>query len=433
MLILLVYEIIKIIKKRKSILQEIKKHFYHAILIAIFSVAVGFGFKIFLADIIDKDVLTLYYTAIDIFSFSLLILIGFRSSMVVAYAKSEKDENIINIFRYFVIVLILISWGFILPYLKHRVGLEIHYWYLVFTILSMSAYAYLTNQLAMYRLYSIMKQSTFAEPILGAAWFLIAYYIAHTNGLKSLFIMTIMSYIGLSIFIWLKKRKQIAEPHISHVDLNDDTKTFLKNAVLSTVEFGSGIVMIYTAVFFLMHYYSIEELGDFQVVTKPILMYMIALFVFPVFRYLLPELSKLYAKKSYAEIMSLQKWFYKFSFLVSGVFTLLMVFYSQAFVSLAFKPEYHGAYLYLTHLSFFFIFIMLNAFQLSLIKASGGFAKALFIRVSGIALFIVAFYLTRLYSENSVSVIFGLALGYTGMFVLSFVEVRRIMLGIKPA
>jgi len=414
-------------------LQEIKKHFYQAILISVFTVVAGFAFKIYLANIIQKETLTLYYTAIDIFSFSLLILIGFRSSMVVAYAKSKKDENIINIFRYFLVVLVLLSWGFIIPYLKHRVGIEIHYWYLVFTVISMSLYAYLTNQLAMYRLYSLMKQSTFLEPILAAAWFFIAYYYAHTNGLKSLFIMTIMSYLGLSMFIWVRKRKEIHEPHITHVEMDSDTKTFLKNAVLSTVEFGSGIVMIYTAVFFLMHYYSIEELGDFQVVTKPVLMYMITLFVFPVFRFLLPELSKLYAQKSYGEILNLQRWFYKFSFLVSGAFVLLMIFYSEKFVMLAFKPEYHGAYLYLTHLSFFFIFIMLNAFQLSLIKASGGFSTALFVRVSGIALFVVAFYLTRLYSESSVSVVFGLVLGYMGMYVLSFLAVRKIMLGIKPA
>lgn len=412
-------------------MQEIKKHFYHAILIAIFSVIAGFSFKIFLARIIEKDVLTIYYTAIDIFSFSLLILIGFRSSMVVAYAKSNKDQNIINIFRYFVIVLVLISWGFIIPYLKHKVGLDIHYWYLVFTVLSMSSYAYLTNQLAMYRMYSIMKQSTFLEPILGAMWFLIAYYITHTSGLKALFIMTIMSYIGLSIYIWLKKRKEVIEPNLTHVEIDDDTKTFIKNAVLSTIEFGSGIVMIYVAVFFLMHYYGIEELGDFQVVTKPVLMYMITLFVFPVFRFLLPELSKLYAQKSYKKIIQLQNWFYKFSFIVSGLFALSMVFYSKDFVSFAFKPEYNGAYLYLTHLSFFFIFIMLNAFQLSIIKSSGAFSKALFIRVSGVFIFIIAFYVTKYFSDNSVSVIIGLVLGYTGMFIISFVQVRVILKKIR--
>ncbi len=408
-------------------MQEIQKHFYQAILISLFAVVAGFAFKIFLANIIQKEVLTLYYTAIDIFSFSLLILIGFRSSMVVAYAKSKKDENIINIFRYFVLVLVLLAWGFIIPYLKHRVGLEVHYWYLVFTVISMSLYAYLTNQIAMYRLYSLMKQSSFLEPILTAAWFFIAYYIAHTGELQSLFIMTVMSYLGLSAFIWIRKRKEVHEPHIVHVEMDGETKTFLKNAMLSTIEFGSGIVMIYMAVFFLMHYYSIEELGDFQVVTKPVLMYMITLFIFPVFRFLLPELSKLHAQKSYKEILALQHWFYKFAFIVSGAFALLMVFYSEKFVTLAFHEEYSGAYLYLTHLSFFFIFIMLNAFQLSLIKASGGFTQALLIRLSGIAFFALAFYLTRLYSESSVSVIIGLVLAYVGMYALSYIQVKKIM------
>jgi len=412
-------------------MQEIKRHFYHAISIALFSVLVSFGFKIFLAYVIDKSVLTLYYTAIDIFSFSLLILIGFRSSMVVAYAKNKQDESVINIFRYFIVALAFLTWMFIIPFLKHKVGMDIHYWYLVFTVLSMSIYAYLTNQLAMYRLYSLMKKSTFIEPILGAVWFLSSYYIFEAGSLQSLFIMTIMGYITLSTYIWINKRKKIKEPIIINVELNSETKIFLKNALLSTVEFGSGILMIYTAVFFLMRYYSIEDLGDFQIVTKPILMYMIALFVFPVFRFLLPELSKLHSEKSYNEILHLQKWFYKFSFIVSSVFVLFMLFWGQGFIALAFKPEYHGAYLYLTHLSFFFIFIMLNAFQLSLIKASGGFEKSLYIRLSGIVLFILAFYITRFYSDNSVSVIFGLALGYLGMYVLSFMEVRKIMSNIK--
>ena len=323
-------------------MQEIKKHFYQAILISIFAVVAGFAFKIYLARVIDKEVLTLFYTAIDIFSFSLLILIGFRSSMVVAYAKSKKDENIINVFRYFVLVLVLLSWGFVIPYLKHRLGVEIHYWYLVATVISKSLYAYLTNQIAMYRLYSLMKQSSFLEPILAAIWFFIAFYIAHTEGLQSLFIMTVMSYLGLSSFIWIRKRKEAREPHIIHVEMDSETKTFLKNAALSTVEFGSGIVMIYMAVFFLMHYYSSAELGDFQVVTKPVLMYMITLFIFPVFRFLLPELSKLHAQKSYKEIMALQHWFYKFAFLVSGAFALLMVFYSGKFVTLAFNEEYRS-------------------------------------------------------------------------------------------
>lgn len=114
----------------------IQKHFYQAIGIALFSVLLGFGLKVYLATIIDKNLLAYYYTAIDIFSFSLLVLIGFRSSMVITYNQIKEDGSIINIFRYFLLIVILASWGFILPYVKHNIGIDIDYWYLVSTILS---------------------------------------------------------------------------------------------------------------------------------------------------------------------------------------------------------------------------------------------------------------------------------------------------------
>lgn len=408
-------------------MQEIQRHFYKAILTAFFGVSLGFALKLYLAHLIDKTSLALYYTAIDIFSFSLLILIGFRSSMVVAYAKTQDDEKILNIFRRFLILLVLIAWAFVIPYLKHRVGLHIHYWYLVATILAMGLYAYLTNQLAMYRLYALINRSSFLEPIFSILWFLIAYYIAHTKGLRALFIMTVMSSLSLSAYIWIAKRKIRKEPRFTRADLTDpQMRAFLKNALISTVEFGSGIVMIYLAVFFMMHYYSVGELGDFQVVTKPVLMYMITLFVFPVFRFLLPALSKLIHESAFEEIRALKKWFYRFALTVSLLFALIMLLWGEDLIAALFPPQYRGGYLYLTHLSLFFIFIMYNAYQIAFIKASGAFTAALLIRLSGIAFFVVAFYLTRLFSQSSVSVIFGLAMAYTGMFVLSRVWERRI-------
>lgn len=405
----------------------IKKHFYKSIGIACFSVALGFGLKVFLAQIMPKETLALYYTAIDIFSFSLLILVGFRSSMVVAYARTKEASKILNLFRLFVITLVLISWAFVIPYLKHRMHVDIHYWYLVATVLAMSMYAYLSNQLAMYRLYSLINRSSFIEPILSILWFVIAYYVAHTQGLQALFIMTVMSSLSLSLYLWIAKYKNAHEPHFERVEMDPQMRTFIKNALISTVEFGSGIVMIYLAVVFMIRYYSVEELGDFQVVTKPVLMYMITLFVFPVFRFLLPELTKFIHQKSLSKILALKSWFYKFAFIVSGAFVVGLLLWGYEIVGFLFPSEYQGAYLYLTHLSFFFIFIMLNAYQISFIKASGAFSSALLVRLSGIGFFIAAFYITRLFTENSVSVVFGLAMAYMGMFMLSWYFERRIM------
>ncbi len=409
--------------------KTIQQYFYSAIGIAFFSVIMGFGLKIALSMIIGKSDLTLYYTAIDIFSFSLLILIGFRSSMVVTYNKLKEDNAIINIFRYFILSALLISWGFVLPYVKHHFNLDINYWYLVATIISMSLYLYLSNQLAMYRLYLLMNRTNFLEPLLSILWFSIAFYISGVKGIQALFIMSIMSSFSLSLYIYLSKKKSSKEPIIKRVILDSDMRVFIKKSLISTLEFSSGMILIYLSVFFFNHYYSIGELGDFQVVTKPILIYMITLFVFPVFRFLLPELSKLYYQKQKNEIKKLKIWFYRFSFIVNLIFVAFIYFFGEYVITMIFPQEYHDAYLYLSHLSFFFIFIMLNAYQIAFIKASGAFSMALYIRLSGIVFFVLTFYVTRMFSENSISVIFGLDVAYLGMFLFSWFVERRIING----
>ena len=407
--------------------KKIQQHFYSSIGIGLFSVFMGLGLKIYLSTVIAKNDLALYYTAIDIFSFSLLVLIGFRSSMVVTYNKLKEDNAIINVFRYFILAAMLISWGFVLPYVKHHFHLEIDYWYLVATILSMSLYLYLSNQLAMYRLYTTMNRASFLEPILSIIWFAMAFYVSHVGGIQALFIMSIMSSISLSFYIYLHKHKNSHEPVIKRVILDSEMRTFIKKSLISTLEFSSGMILIYLSVFFFNHYYSLDEVGDFQVVTKPILMYMITLFVFPVFRFLLPELSKLYYQHQIEDIIKLKRWFYRFSFIVNIFFITIIYFYAKEIVAFIFPVEYHGAYLYLSHLSFFFIFIMLNAYQVAFIKASGAFNMALYIRLSGIVFFVLAFYITKMFSESSIAVIFGLNIAYLGMFLFSWFIERNIL------
>jgi O-antigen/teichoic acid export membrane protein len=409
--------------------KTIQQHFYSSIGLGIFSVLMGFGLKIYLATVIAKTDLALYYTAIDIFSFSLLVLIGFRSSMVVTYNKLKEDNAIVNIFRYFIFGAMLISWAFVLPYVKHHFDLSIDYWYLVATIFSMSLYLYLSNQLTMYRLYSIMNKTTFLEPIFSVIWFALAFYMFSVQGVQALFIMSIMGSFSLSLYIYFYKKNASKEPVIKRVILDKEMRTFIKKSLISTLEFSSGMLLIYLSVFFFNHYYSVDEVGDFQVVTKPILMYMITLFVFPVFRFILPELSKLYYQDEKEAIRKIKTWFYRFSFFVSFVFMACIYFFGTQIIEFLFPDQYNGAYLYLSHLTFFFLFIMLNAYQIAFIKASGAFNLALYIRLSGLAFFIAAFYITKYYSQNSISVIIGLDAAYLGMFLFSWFTERKILRG----
>ena len=300
--------------------------------------------------------------------------------------------------------------------------------YLVFTVIALGFSVYFTNMIAMYRMYRVINLVTFLEPALLIIWFLIAYFFAHTHGLQPLFISTIMTAFTLSLFIYIVKTKEIRSVPVDKPKHKHDTPKFLKNSIISTVEFGSGIVMMYTAVILIMKYFDLEELGNFQVVVKPVFTYMIMLFVFPIFRFVLPELSRLYSEKNYEGLRNIKRWVLKFAFGVSGVFVILSLLFADRFVSWLFPPGYADSSLMIIHISFFFIFVILNAYQISFIKASGDFLSALFIRLWGIVSLVIIFYAIFIfYSQNIISVVVALIGSYISMFLVSLYRERKIL------
>ena len=411
-----------------------KKAIYHSIWVSSLSVLLNFGFKIFLARFISKTDLALYFTSIDIFTMTLLVLVGFRSSMVVTFSQTKDDYKILKVFKLVLFVTVLAVWGFVIPYLKHKIGVHIDYWYLVFTVISLSFSVFYTNLIAMYRMYRVINVVTFLEPALLIVWFLIAYFLASTKGLQPLFISTIMTAFSLSLYIYIEKTKQIKSVPVDKPKHQHNTQKFLKNSIISTIEFGSGIIMMYTAVIFIMHYYTLDDLGDFQVVVKPVFTYMIMLFVFPIFRFVLPELSKLYSEKKFEELRQIKLWVLKFAFGVSFSFIVLSLLFADKLVNFAFSKQYSEASLMIIHISFFFIFVILNAYQISFIKASGDFLSALFIRLWGIVSLVGLFYaIYYFYSTNIISVIVALIGSYISMFVVSWVKERKILKSLHEA
>lgn len=391
------------------------------------SIGLNFFFKIMSAHLIVKSELTLYFTAIDIFTLTLLVLVGFRSSMVVTFAQLKNPQMIINIFRGVIVVVVLLVWAFVIPFLKHKMGVSIHYWYLVATVVALSIYLYFSNIIAMYRLYNIINAVTLLEPMLLLFWFSLAFFAFDLRGIQPLFIGTIMSSFGVSMFIYMMSKKYYQSVVIKRPVFDEKAIKFLKNSVISTIEFGSGIVLLYMVVFLMLKYFTIDELGDFQVVTKPIFTYMMMLFVFPIFRFVLPELSKLVSDKNIAEISELKRWIYRYAFIVSGVFLVGALLFSTDIIELLFPPQYIGASLMLKHLAFFFIFLIINAYQIAFIKASGAFLSALLIRLFGIFVLIITFYSIYIFFSTSViSLIIALVASYVGMFIVSFVLERKI-------
>ena len=411
-----------------TVLTPVQKAFLAALPLSFLALVVNLGTKAWLATLIDREALALFFTALDIFALSLLILVGFRSSMTVAYTQTQDDLRIINLFRGVLLAAILFTWALSIPYLKHRLGVNIHYWYLVSLLLATGLKTYLGNQLGMYRMYRAINQSTYLEPLFILIWFVIAWYGSDLRGLHSLFVATIMGSLTLSLYLfWLKYRHHIAEPPIRLVQTDAIMQRFLRQSVISTVEFGSGIVMMYLAVLLLLKYHDTAVLGNFQVVVKPVLMGLITLMVLPVFRFFLPELSKAWQQEDMETIHRLRRWHSRLSLAISTAVTLLFIVAGAKAIALLFPAPYRDAYRMLLPLILFFPFIMLNAFQLALVKATGRFAQALFIRLSGIGFFLLFFYILRLFTQSYSAVIMALALGYMGMWLLSTLLVRHIM------
>lgn len=409
-----------------------KKAFYSGILVTLLSIVLNFSFKILAANLIDKASLTLYFTAIDIFTLTLLILVGFRSSMVVAFSQFKNEQMIINIFRAVIVIVVLAVWALVVPFLKHKIGVDIHYWYLVATVLALSLSLYFSNIIAMYRLYHIINAVTLLEPFLILLWFLFAFFAFSLDGVQPLFIATIMSSFGVSMFVYMMSKRYYKAVSLKRPEFDEKAIKFLKNSVISTIEFGSGIVLLYMVVFLMLHYFSIDELGDFQVVTKPIFSYMLMLFVFPIFRFVLPELSKLISEKNIEEIRSLKVWILRYAFIVSGAFLVLALLFIEDIIGTLFPSEYSRASLMIKHLAFFFIFLILNAYQIAFIKASGAFMSALLIRLLGIVVLIITFYIIYyFYSQSEISVIISLVFSYFVMFIVSYFVERKIFTKLK--
>lgn len=408
-------------------LSELKRVFISGIGATLLSIALGYGFKIALASFVAKDSLAVYHTVVDVISLSLILMTGFRTSMVVSYARTQNDKDIINLFRYSLIVMVLLTWGLVLPYIKHKLNMDVAYWQLVGIILSMGLKVYFTNQLAMYRLYDISNRIIWLDPISQILLFSIGYLLLDMPPLSALFHSLILGNLVLAAYMFISRRQQISTHPLESVSLSADLKSFMQKSVTASLETGASIMMIYLMVLLTIRYFSVDELGDFQVVVRPVITYITLLFVFPIYRFILPELSKYIREANYAAIRDIKRTLYRFTALVSVLFFLLMLGFADTLVACLYPADYQGSAIVLTHFASFFGLMMLNAYQLAFIKAHDCFNQSLFIRISGLIAMVLAFFLLREYSNNVVSVILALGAGYLVMFLLSLRVERQLL------
>ncbi|MGS0826401.1 lipopolysaccharide biosynthesis protein [Shewanella sp. 0m-8] len=406
---------------------RVKQVFISAIWATLASMSLGLAFKIWLAQWVEKDDLALYHTVVDIISMSLILLSGFRTSMVVSFSQTKNDRDITNIFRYSLIFMVLFTWGLVLPYIKHQLNIDVEYIQLVGIILGMGFKVYFTNQIGMYRLYDIANKTIWIEPLVQILLFLVCYYLLALSPVSSLFFSLMLSNLAVAAYMFIQRRKQIATTPLAPVQLDSEMRNFVKKSMMSSLEVGASILMVYITVLLTIGYFTIDELGDFQVVVRPLIAYLTMLFVFPVYRYILPELAQCLRSGQHQQIQQIRRWFFKLSLTISVGLLIVLLMFSDEIVGFVFPDTYANAAPILLHFALFFGFMMLNAFQVVYIKAHGLFLQSLMIRLLGVATLLIMFYLLRLFTDNVVAVILALGCGYLTMFIASSIIERKLL------
>jgi O-antigen/teichoic acid export membrane protein len=360
----------------------LKKAFLLSIFFTIASIIISLWFKSLVASLFSKEDLAVFYTVLDLVGLFMLLFIGFRASMSVAYNKGINATDMLNLFRIIIAAVTLIGLASSF-FILRAAGFGISFWYLALIFAAFAVYTYFSNQLGMYRLYADTNVVTILEPLALIAWFGVVYYLLGIVGVDALYLAAPLGMLTTALYVLIRKMRSYPEPTFFVPSIDERLKAFLKNSAFGAAEFVFGILILYLAVLFVGKMISLGALGEFQVVIKSFFMYFISIFVFPIVKFILPELSYLVEKGEFGRISRLNR-FALFYAAIAGVGTFgFSVIFGHALISWLFGDSYLASYMPLVILSVALFFVALNTYQVALLKSLERFFLSMSVRAYG--------------------------------------------------
>lgn len=397
-----------------------KKAFLLSIAYTLGSIALSLAFKALLTSLYEKSELAIFFTAVDMVSLFMLFFIGFRASMSVSYAKNKTlAADVLNGFRIAVAVMCVVGF-FVSAFALSKLFFNPSLPYLAALFAGAGAYAYFSNQLSMYRLYDMVNVATILEPLFVFIWFLALFYPLSIRSLDALYLSSALGGLSLAGYIFFAKNRLYKEPLFALPKLTDEFRLFLKNSAFGGVEFLFGILILYLATAFIGYALPIEALGDFQVVVKSVFMYFVAIFVFPIVKFMLPELSALVSAKEIKSIKKLNRFAALYALGSALLVCFLTLLFAKPAISALFGAEYIDSAPSLFILSSALFFVILNTYQVALLKAMDRFFLSMSVRGCGTAFFAVWATICYEASPTLEGVCAALTLSYASMSALSF-------------
>lgn len=389
-----------------------KKSFLLSFPISLVAIALSLILRSLLANSFDKIELGLYYATLDAIYFATLPFLGFRATMTVYFAKNISYENCVLRQRY-AMIFMFVPLFFASIYLSNMLGVNVDIWILLLLFIATLSSIYFNNQLGMIRAYKAINIISFIEPLIPLLLFML---FVPTTQISLLSLTSVSTILIAAIALFFIIKAGYFEPKFKKIDLGD-AKHFYTDSLFASLEFGFGMAILFAATFIASK--NSDMLGDFQVVIKPLLMFALILFVFPILRFLAPEIAKVLGAKDFAAYNELKKFTIRYTLCAFVILFFILIFRLEI-VTAIFSPKYQNAADSLIFIAFATVFAILNTFSLASLKALDGFLFSFLIRVFGFCFFICGYFFIK---DNFILSLW-LACTHFSMFLISGIGVN---------
>lgn len=403
---------------------------------------INFAFKIFLAKHFSQFNLVAYYTIIDMFSLLTRVFAGYKDALVTLYFKSEDKTKILQLFTtlfsYVVLFIAFVMIPFVVNfYLVAKIGqLQISWIYISILFLLMNVVAYFGYLLLVQKAYKIISIYDMLKSLLIIISIFLFYIVFKFDAsCRTLILATVVANVMLLFYLLWHKGTIFGNTKISEIFtmkmpnfLDDTKKKFIALTFMASSSYFLYGLLLFAPVFVMLHMQELEDLANFQVVARSLYFALVAIFSWPLGRFLLPELSSKLEKRDFDGITVLKKKFIKLLVPFSLLLILGCWFSSKYIIALMFPDIYIDSYKMLNILIVGLPFVMYTNFSSSLIKATGSYKILIMIDIAALFVFTLAFLAFYFLFMLKFASLYAFVFSMIFIFVVTYYHEKKVFL-----
>jgi O-antigen/teichoic acid export membrane protein len=369
------------------------------------------------------------------------VFAGYKDALITVYNQHRDKMKILQLFTslfiYVVgsIAFVIIPLGTIY-YIEPKINnFELSWVYVSSLFIVMNIVAYFSYLFLVQKAYKIISIYEILKSILVVVIILFFYKILDFKAsYQTLIYATIVAYSILLFYFVRNKDRVLEKLKLSDIvtmkipTFNDDTKS--KFITLTFMASGSYFIyglLLFAPVFVMLHFQQIDELANFQVVARSIYFALIAIFSWPLGRFLFPELSSMIEKKEFIEVVKLRKRFVKFLFFFAPLLIVGCWMSSEYIIKIMFPHIYADSYMMLNILIVAIPFIMYTNFSTSIIKAVGLYKTVIMIDIFAIIVYILSFLILKFIFYMELSSLYAFVVSMIFIFIVSYYYEQKII------